>query len=142
MFTAFGYFEDEENFQVLVKIARALKPGGVFVVDIPNRDVYLKGFRPDIVTEKGGNLMIDRNSFDTSTGRSYNRRIVIRDGVRRDKPFSVRLYNANEITGLLRQAGLTVEAMLGGWDSEPLSVESRRMIVVARKPSVKNAEFV
>ncbi len=134
MFTAFGYFEDEGNFQTLVNIARALQPGGLLVFDIPNRDVFLKGFLPYIVTEKGGDLMIDRNIFDTATGRQFNRRIVIRDGVRKDKPFFVRMYNPNEITDLLHRAGLQVHRMFGTWDSEPLSVDSRRMIVIARKP--------
>jgi SAM-dependent methyltransferase len=133
MFTAFGYFDDETNFQVLASIARALKPGGKLVFDIQNRDVFLRGYRPDIVTEKDGNLMIDRSSMDLATGRVYNRRIVIRDGIRRDKPFVIRMYNANEITDLVRQAGMRVEKLFGAWDSEPLSVESRRMIIVAGK---------
>jgi SAM-dependent methyltransferase len=133
LFTAFGYFEDDQNFMVLRNIARALQPGGLLVFDIHNRDVFLNGFRPDIVTEKEGNLMIDRNRFDTTTGRLYNRRIIIRNGVRRDKPFFVRMYNPNEITELVRQAGLQVVKMFGGWDSQPLSIDARRMIVVACK---------
>jgi SAM-dependent methyltransferase len=133
MFTAFGYFDDETNFQVLANTARALKLGGRLVFDIHNRDVFLNGFRPDIVTEKDGNLMIDRNRLDTATGRLYNRRIIIRDGIRRDKPFFVRMYNANEITVLLIKAGFEGIRLFGTWDSEPLSVASRRMIVAARK---------
>ncbi len=133
LFTAFGYFEDDENQQVLVRIARALKPGGFFVFDTHNRDVILKGLRPSIITEKEGNLMIDRLEFDSLTGRLCNRRIVIRNGVRRDKPFFVRLYNPSEICDLLSRAGLRVEKMYGGWDGEPVSADARRMIVIARK---------
>ena len=33
-FTSFGYFGDDENEQVLAGIARALKPGGRFLLDI------------------------------------------------------------------------------------------------------------
>jgi SAM-dependent methyltransferase len=133
MFTVFGYFSDEENLRVLQNIARALKPGGKLLFDIPNRDVFLIGYRQDAVSEKEGNLMIDRNSFDMATGRSYNRRIIIREGVRRDKPFSVRLYNACEARDLLRQAGLELEQIYGGWEAQPLSTESRRMVIIARK---------
>jgi len=53
----------------------------------------MKNTSPAHVTEKSGELMIDRLSFDTLTGRLYNHRIVIRNGVRKDKPFFVRLYN-------------------------------------------------
>jgi len=134
LFTAFGYFEDDQNLRVLENIARALKPGCLFAMDINNRDAFLKIQRPDIVTEKDGNLMIDRTSLDLETGRLHNRRIVIRDGKRRDKPFFVRLYNANEIRDLLPRAGLHLRGIYGGWGLEPLSAESRRMVIVAEKP--------
>jgi SAM-dependent methyltransferase len=71
---------------------------------------------------------------DSMSGRFYNHRIVIRNGVRKDKPFFVRLYNPNEIRDLLRQAGLEVYRMYGGWDARPVSTESRRMVIIARKP--------
>ncbi len=133
LFTTFGYFEDEDNLLVLKNVARALKPGGSLVFDIPNRDVILNGFLPYIVTEKDQNLMIDRNTFDSATGRLYNRRIIIRDDVRKDKPFFVRIYNPTEISDVLDRAGLGVYKMYGGWDGQQISTDSRRMVVVARK---------
>lgn len=133
LFTVFGYFDDDENLLVLHKVARALKPGGRLLFDILNRDVLLVGFRPDFVTEKQGNLMIDRNRFDMLSGRLYNQRIVIRNGERRDKPFFIRLYSATEVRDLLLQAGLALEQVYGGWEGQPLSTESRRMIIIARK---------
>ncbi len=83
--------------------------------------------------DKGGDLSINRFSFDMLTGRFHNRRIVIRNGIRRDKPFSIRLYNATEIRDLLHRAGLEVVRLSGG-GSQPLSANSRGMVVVARKP--------
>src|SRR5690606_1167833 len=74
-FTAFGYFEDDENLLVLKKIARALKPGGLMIFDTIARDVYLKNQVSCFVMEKEGNLMIDRLSFDPLTGRQQNKRI-------------------------------------------------------------------
>ena len=135
LFTAFGYFDDDENRRVLERIARALKPGGLLALDVPNRDITAKTVPPCMVTEKDGNLMIDRNSFDPVTGRSTNRRIVIRDGVRRDKAFSIRLYSATEIRDLLLRAGLKVQDLYAGWDLAPFTIESRRLVVVARKPA-------
>jgi len=83
--------------------------------------------------EKGGDLLISRFSFDLLTGRFHNRRIVIRDGIRKDKPFFVRLYNATEIRDLLNRAGLEVVTLSGG-GGKPLSADSRGMVVVASKP--------
>jgi len=133
LFTSFGYFEDSENQQVVGNMARALKPGGRLMFDIPSRDVILKDFRPADVIDKGGDLLINRCSFDVLTGRFHNRRIVIRNGVRKDKPFSIRLYNASEVHQLLNRAGLVGHKLLGG-DGQPLSVDSRRMVVIASKP--------
>ena len=133
-FTAFGYFEDDENLLVLKNIARALKPGGRMIFDTLARDHFLKSLIPHYVTEKEGNLMIDRVSFDVLTGRQHNKRIVIRDGVRKDKPFSIRLYNVNELNALLIKAGLELVKLYGGWEDQPFTSESFRIIVLAGKP--------
>ena len=103
------------------------------MLDIPNRDVILKDLPPADVIEKGDDLLINRFSFDVLTGRFHNRRIVIRNGIRKDKPFSIRLYNATEVRYLLNRAGL-VDYRLLGEDDQPLSANSRRMLVIAKKP--------
>jgi SAM-dependent methyltransferase len=137
LFTSFGYFKDDENQLVLENVRRALKPGGLFVFETHNRDAFLKRLQPFMVTEKGEDLMIDRGSFDTITGRWYNRRIVIRDGVRKDKPFFVRLYNPSEIEELVTRAGMQVHKMLGGYDSQPLTNESCSLVIIAKKPEAE-----
>jgi hypothetical protein len=72
-------------------------------------------------------------SYDTATRRLQNRRIVVRNGARKDKPFSIRLYDAEEIRSLLNEAGLEVYKMLGA-DGQQLSPGSRRLEVVGRRP--------
>jgi SAM-dependent methyltransferase len=134
LFTAFGYFPDAENLQVLVNVSRALKKGGQLVFDTLNRDAIAKDFHPAFVIEKEGNLMIDRLSFDSLEGRFYDKRIVIRDGVRKDKPYFVRLYNSNEIKDLLSSAGMLLENVYGSFDRKEFKMDSHRMVVVARKP--------
>ena len=132
LFTSFGYFEDDENELVIRNMARALKPGGRLMFDITNRDVFLKDLPPAEVIEKDGDLLINRFSFDALTGRFHNRRIVIRDGRRKDKPFSIRLYNASEILGLLKRAGL-VDCQVLDEKERPVSASSRRLVVIAQK---------
>ncbi len=136
LFTAFGYFDDAENLQVLRNVQRALKPGGLFLMDVPNRDTFLRHYQPSIVIERDGNLMIDRVTMDSLNGRMVNNRVVIRNGVRKDKPFSVRLYNPGELRAVLEQAGLEIVRLLGGWDASPVSIDSRRLVVIAKKPDL------
>ena len=134
LFTAFGYFSDEENLKVMINAGKALKPGGLLIFDTPNRDAFLKDMRPFFVVEKEGNVMIDRLSFDGLQGRFYNKRIVFRDGARKDKPFFVRLYNPNELQTLFDQTGMELYHIYGGWDAKEFSSDSHRMVVIARKP--------
>ncbi len=138
LFTAFGYFSDEENLKVLVNAKRALKPGGKLIFDTLNRDTFLREMRPYLVVEKQGNLMIDRISFDSAQGRLYNKRIVIRDGIRKDKPYFTRLYNPSEISALVTQAGFEMSQIYGGWEASELTAASRRMVIIAQKPERAN----
>jgi SAM-dependent methyltransferase len=112
LFTSFGYFSDDENLEVTRNVARALEPGGLVGIDMVNRDAIARESPATDVIEKSDGLIINRLSFDALTGRFHNRRIVIRQGVRKDKPYSIRLYNAQEIQGLLARVGLEVDKLL------------------------------
>lgn len=134
LFSAFGYFDDEVNLQVLINIRKALKSGGSFIFDMLNRDVLLKNLPQYYVVEREGNLMIDRHSFDSLRGRIYNKRVVFRDGMRKEKPFFQRLYNASELRSLLLQAGMELHKIYAGWEDKEFSSDARRMMVIAKKP--------
>ncbi len=133
-FTSFGYFDDAENVRVLAHMARALKPGGMLGIDLPNRDVIALDPPQCSVIDKGGDLMINRLHFDAATSRFHNQRIVVRHGQRKDKPFSIRMYRPAEICDLLGGVGV-VDLRCTDGAGEPLAPEARRIIVTARKPS-------
>jgi SAM-dependent methyltransferase len=133
LFTSFGFFDDKENFHALEKISNALRPKGLFCLDIPSRDSFLSYLHPYGETEREGNLMIDRSSFDPKTGRWIDRRIYIKEGKRTDAPFSVRLYNYTEIRDLLKAVKLEILDSYGDWEARPFTWESRRMIIIAEK---------
>lgn len=133
LYTSFGYFSDDDNFKVLKNVAAALKSGGLFCLDILNRDALLKNLLPYVVTKKEENLMISCPSFDARTGRLRNDRIIIRNGLRKDFSFSIRVYNFTEIKNLLGLAGLDVHEVYGSWDEHPFTSESERMIIIAKK---------
>jgi hypothetical protein len=95
----------------------------------------LKDLPPADVTEKGSDLLINRFSFDALTGRLHNRRIVIRNGIRKDKPYALRLYNATETCAMLERVGIADYELLCE-DGQPISSRSHRIITIARKPPV------
>ncbi|MFX0133900.1 MAG: class I SAM-dependent methyltransferase [Candidatus Hodarchaeota archaeon] len=133
LFTSFGYFEDNENLLVLQNVFNALKPEGLFCFDTFNRDTFLEHFLPYNVVEIGNDLMIDRNTFNSITGRFYNRRIVIRNGKRKDKPYFIRLYNLTELKDLLYRVGFVIYKIFSNWDAKPFTSFSKRMIIISKK---------
>jgi SAM-dependent methyltransferase len=130
--TAFGYFDDAGNRQVLAEVARVLKPGGRFVLDTSNRDWMIRQFQPAGVDERDGNLLIDRRQFELLTGRMVIERMVVRDGRVRAIPFFIRTFTFTELRDWLLDAGFTnVEGY--GEDGGPLTLDSRRMITLAHR---------
>jgi SAM-dependent methyltransferase len=131
-FTAFGYFDDEDNRKVLVQAYRALKPGGKLLLELQSLYRILKEFRANAVTERDCNYLIDCTRFDVFTNRTYTKRTVIRDGQVRQMNYFVRHFTFTELRDWLLQTGFQ-EVQGYGNNGEPLTVDSRRMIVLAIK---------
>jgi SAM-dependent methyltransferase len=131
-FTSFGYFDDEGNRDWLRAARRTLKPGGRLAIEIHSRDVFMRHLLPVTLTERDGNLLVDRHRFDVETGRLETERWIVRDGAVRKTEYSVRFYSFTELRSLLQDAGFAaVEAV--GHDGKPLTAETRRMVVVATR---------
>lgn len=133
LFDAFGFLDDAGNEEYLRAAHQALVPGGSLLLDVRNRDWIVRNILPVTVLDKGDDLMIDRHTFDTASGRLVDRRTYLRAGRARSVTFSIRLYSLGELTLLLRSAGFTVERAWGGWDGSPVSLAKNRMLVLARK---------
>jgi SAM-dependent methyltransferase len=129
-FTAFGYFDDAGNREVLAQIVRVLKPGGRAALELNNRDMIIREFQPTRLTEREGDLMIDRSQFELLTGRISTERIVVRDGPQRRFSFFVRMFTFTELRDWLLAAGFTAVDGFGE-DGTPLTLASRRLIVTA-----------
>jgi SAM-dependent methyltransferase len=131
-FTTFGYFDDEGNRRVLREVARALRPGGRFVIETINRDWILQRFQHASVVERDGDRIVDRHGWDPLTGRLSTERMVIRDGEARETEYFVRLFTFTELRDWLFDTGF---GQVVGLDEmgEPFHAESNRLIVVATR---------
>jgi SAM-dependent methyltransferase len=131
-FTSFGYFDDDGNRAWLEAVLRTLKPGGRLAIDIHSRDAFMRNWVPASVVDRGDDLLVDRHSFDVESGREETERWIVRDGNVRKTSYSVRFYTFTELRDLLLDVGFA--AVRGvGHDGKPLTLEHRRMIVIATR---------
>lgn len=137
MFTSFGYLETEDDDQeVLRQVARALRPGGRFLLDTINREWVVSNYiQNDWHADPDGTVYLEHRDLDLLTSRNHvSFSVVGPDGTRRESiGHKVRLYTLTEMARMLDRAGLALERTYGGFDGEPYAVTTRRMIIVARK---------
>jgi len=130
--TAFGYFDDPTNRDVLRQLRRALTPEGRVAMDLNNVVARLRDFRPSRVAATRGehDLLADRYHLDPLTSRLEVTRTVVRDGRARTLTFVVRLFAFPELRDWLLAEGFR-DAEACGEDGGVLSTEHERMVVVA-----------
>lgn len=136
VFTAFGYFSDEENARVIAEIARALRPGGFLIIDLANRDALLRRVQErSWRTLPDGSLLLNEWQWDPISGRYTYPQILVTEKGTKHFTHTVRLYTCTEISDMLRRAGFQIEAYHGGFNGEALTMDAPRMIVIARRNS-------
>lgn len=139
VFTSFGYFEsDDENQAVLAQVYKALRPGGLFLLDLMHRDALMRYYQPYGVTHgEGGTLITEERRFDQLRGRSHvHVTLILADGRRSEHDYSMRAYTPSELATMFARAGLEVAASYGGLDGSSLTLESRRLVMLGRRPPV------
>jgi 2-polyprenyl-3-methyl-5-hydroxy-6-metoxy-1,4-benzoquinol methylase len=137
LWTSFGYFESEsEDRLVLERAYRALRPGGAFVLETVNLYAVLRRFEPRSWHELGdGRMLLEERAFDPWTGRMRSGWVLIEPaGERIEMAFETRVYTLVELVRMLTSVGFGVERAFGDYQGSEYAVDSRRMIVVARRP--------
>lgn len=135
--TSFGYFEEDKNAAVAERIFRALKPGGMFLLDVANRD-FAASYSPSQLWYEGDACVcMDDMSVDFITSRlRVKRSVIFDDGRTRECTYSIRLYSLHELGKLLHDVGFRV-AEASGHPSMPgvfFGELSPRLLVLAQKP--------
>lgn len=134
MFAAFGYFSDEENAQVLVRITNALRPGGLFLIDLLNREWMIRNNLNRYWRHPSGEYVLSYK-VELQQGITTMKRQLINQvtGVKTQYEFVLRTYSLTEMTNILQHAGLQVITTYGGFDSRPYNADAQRMIILAKK---------
>ena len=122
------------------RVARALRPGGSFLVDTINLLSLARGFQ-ELHWEEftSGTLMVEHRAFDFERGRSLaDWMFVSRDGSRKTIRHSLRVYAPHELIAMFEAAGLDVVGRWGNFDGDEISFDAWRLIL----RGVKRARLV
>jgi len=125
---SFGYFHDWGNAELIRRYSRALRAGGRLVVEQPNRERILRGFRAELASDR----RVVRNRWDARRDRMESRFLVV--GVHRPRDrSSIRLYTPGQMRALFEGAGLRIEAVYGDVRGAPYTRAGEKLVVVGRK---------
>ncbi|MBS57613.1 MAG: hypothetical protein CL735_02495 [Chloroflexi bacterium] len=142
MFTAFGYLNSKnDDFQVLKEMYKSLKPGGKLLIDTLNREwVIINNIEREWRQDKDGTLIIEERNFDLETSRNHvSFKLVSPEGkIKEIEGHKIRLYTLTELIQMLENANFVFKKAFGYYNSSNYDKHSRRMIILAEKPLVKN----
>src|SRR5262245_18736182 len=141
LFSSIGYFPDDEDRLVVYRFRRALKPGGMFVLDTRNRDQLVRSLPPEERKRVNGWTLRIENSFDPATSRWKARWFRLRRAPGKGKEGAqeligeseIRLYSAHELSAMLRPERWSRVELYGGLDGTPFSLDAPRLVLVAWK---------
>jgi cyclopropane fatty-acyl-phospholipid synthase-like methyltransferase len=129
---SFGYFDESGNRAQARAAATALRPGGLYLLDMPSMETLYRRFRERNWFEVGEVTVLQETELSIGTGRAETTWTFIRGAERETRRSSIRVYSLHELTNLLRSVGFaSFEARDG--DLEPFELDSHRLWLVATR---------
>ncbi|MDO8806513.1 MAG: class I SAM-dependent methyltransferase [Elusimicrobiota bacterium] len=134
LFTSFGYFQKfSDDIRTLKGVARALRPGGLFLMDIIHGDFLRDNFRAKNWHDMGEYFHLEERT-DSRDGMFNTWTRVPKDGGEiQERTFFSRIYDKKRISAALGKAGLKPLKFWGSFSGRPLTAKTVRLIVLARK---------
>jgi SAM-dependent methyltransferase len=138
LFTSFGYFpEISDDIKTLRGVARALRPGGLFLIDVVNGVFVRKNFRSRSWSRlHDGSFQLEENIL-TRDGCFNEWTRIEPGGAAVSRKFFNRLYDAARLAAALEKAGLQPLSFWGGFGGERASPERNRLICLSRRARLR-----
>jgi len=133
LWTSFGYYDDATNASILKRIRACLVTGAKFLIELDNRDWYVRHFSPRVwLPQQEGVIVLQDREFDIEA--SVHRMVwtFIKDGrVTTRVLYNVRYYSCHELVALLKNAGFTDIEVLPDMRGKPFTFDSPAMRIMA-----------
>ncbi len=138
--TTFGYFDDDQNRLVVEKLHRALKPGGLLLLDVVNRDYVTRSVPNSAWFQGDGCVVMEEMNCNYINSRlTVKRQVMLDDGRQNETVYTIRLYSLHELGQILHQRGFRV-VEVSGRQATPgvfFGADSPQLIIVAeRRPDM------
>lgn len=133
--TSFGYAEDDATNTLMLRRAwESLRPGGRYALDFMNVPGLYRNFLPHVITRCGEVTLIRESTLDLPANVIRKQwTYFMPDGRRVVHESAVRLYDPAALRRLFEAAGFTQVAFFGDVDASPLTLNSPRCIISARR---------
>lgn len=131
---SFGYHDADGTQAFFAGVGNALKPQGHLVIETA---VAAEALLPDLDERNwallGDILLLVENDYVVSESVVRARYTFSRGLEKEIRTAIYHVFTIGEITRMLRQSGLSVEALYGSYALEPFEVTSPNLLLVARK---------
>lgn len=140
MFTSLGYYDEETDGRILAQLLDLTVPGGILVIEIVNRDGLIRRFQEKYFFQlPNDKLQLAERRLDLETSRMHNVWTWYREEDRDLKHLKTveldhRVYSLHELKGLVEENGWEYAGCYGGFQKEPLTMDSFGMVLVGKKP--------
>ncbi|MBO4727091.1 MAG: methyltransferase domain-containing protein [Spirochaetaceae bacterium] len=137
LYTSFGYCSSiEEDLKIIKSIAKCVKPGGCFVMELLSREVAVRNFIEGEWFERAGKTVLTEFTVEGAWEGLRSRWILIdnKTGKRIEHCFVQRLYSAPELRNLVLGCGFESVEIFGGFDLSKYDQNAKTMVLVARTP--------
>lgn len=134
LFTTLGQIDEGgENRTLVSRAAALLKPGGWFIVEVPQREATLELLRPSDRFGDENDYTIVKRRYDAGS-ESICEEFRVVSGEKTDNYLlHYHLFTKDELLGLLAASNLHVQQVMAAYSGKPLSAKDPMMLIVARK---------
>ncbi len=130
--TIFGLLSQDRQVACFATVARALEPGGTFLLEcfVPDLRRYERGQAVAVAPAKMGEVCIHASVHDPVDQRVHTSQVMVGPAGVSIRPIEIRYAWPSELDLMATLAGLRLRGRWGGWAHEPFAASSTKHITV------------
>ena len=132
---SFGYFSDNENEKVMKRMAKSMRSGGKLILDLHNRDSYLRKHLGKKWKRNSDFLTVEDWTFNVPSSRLNIYSLTVNTGNDEswENTMSFREYTHPELRNLLRDSGIEYIDIFGDLGYTPDVNQAGSITILAKK---------